>query len=106
MYFSMKEKWVLKVLEGYKSLSWMMLKTELRLLYTSSDERKCYRPKDLQCFVAKERKILKLSHLDEYQCTFLVITKNLEARNALLEYNQNDCFWSGLKPISFCTSLK
>ena len=106
LYFRKKEKRVLDVLQGYRVKSWTGLKDELRSLYTSSYEKRFYQPKDMQKFVAKERKITKLSHFDVYRQDFLVIASSLDERCALSEYNQDDYFWSGIKPASLRKSLE
>src|SRR5260370_15484792 len=100
IYFVKKEKRVLDVLEGYIAGNWRKLKRELKSLYTSSAERKMYQPRDIQKFITKKRKISKLNHFDTYRRQFLVITRSLEARNALSGYDQNDYFWSGIHPTS------
>ena len=106
MYFATCKKRVLDVLDGYKNVLWFQLKTELQSLYTSSDEKKHYRPKDIQKFISKECKILKLAHFDDYRREFLVIARNLESQNALSEYDRDDYFWSALKLASFRNSLE
>ncbi len=100
IYFSKKEKWVLDVLEGYQMLNWSDLKGQLKSLYTSSSERKTYRPRDIQHFVAKKRKISKLIHFDTYRREFLVISAGLEARDALSVYDKDDYFWLSIQPTS------
>src|SRR5260221_731731 len=57
IYFMKKEKHVLDVLEGYINKDWQELKKELMSLYTSSEEKKTYRPKDMQHFSTMKRKI-------------------------------------------------
>ena len=104
--FSRKEKQVLEVLDGYVRGDWRSLKRELRSLYTSSAEQKTYQPQDIQRFISRKRKISKLIHFNTYQREFLVITANLEARNALLGYDQNDYFWSGIQPESLRNALE
>ena len=66
IYFSKKEKRVLDVLGGYVALNWNELKGQLRSLYTSSEEKKIYQPQDIQHFIMKKRKIVKLIHFDMY----------------------------------------
>ena len=66
IYFTKKEKEVLDVLEGFVQGDWRHLKRELRSLYTSSTEKKTYQPRDIQCFIAKKRKITKMIHFDTY----------------------------------------
>ena len=100
IYFAKKEKRVIDVLDGFIHGDWRALKRELRSLYTSSAERKTYQPRDIQRFIARKRKITKLTHFDTYRREFLVITSNLEARNALSGYDRNDYFWSGIQPES------
>src|SRR5258705_3285261 len=78
IYFARKEKWVLDVLEGYINEDWQALKRELLSLYTSSEEEKTYRPKDIQHYSTKKRKIMKLLHFDIYQRKFKVIMGDLE----------------------------
>src|SRR5258708_22146896 len=77
IYFARKEKWVLDVLEGYINEDWQVLKRELSL-YTSLEEEKTYRPKDIQHYSTKKRKIMKLLHFDIYQRKFKVIMGDLE----------------------------
>src|SRR5258708_11015258 len=96
IYFSKREKRVLDILEGYQTSDWVKLKQELRLLYMSSAERRVYQPRDLQCFIARKRKISKLNHFDMYCRQFLVITAGLEARNTLSVYDKDNYFWSGI----------
>ncbi len=91
---------MLDVLDAYTMSNWEDLKMELRSLYMSSAERKTYQPRDIQCFIAKKRKISKLAHFDMYRRQFRVITKGLEARNALSDYDQDDYFWLGIHPTS------
>src|SRR5258708_25749712 len=100
IYFSKKEKRVLDILGGYAALNWNELKGQLRSLYTSSDERKIYQPQDIQHFIVKKRKISKLIHFDTYRHQFLVITARLEAQHALSDYDRDDYFWSGIRPLS------
>ena len=71
IYLSKKEKRVLDVLDTYTMSNWEDLKTELRL-----------------------------AHFDMYRRQFRVITKGLEARNALSDYDWDDYFWSGIHPTS------
>ena len=97
IYFTKKEKWVLDILKGYAMLNWNNLKGQLWSLYMSSVERRIYQPWDIQCFITKKRKILKLIHFNMYWHQFLVITAGLQALSA---YNCNDCFWSGIRPTS------
>ncbi len=68
IYFSKREKRVLDVLDAYGAGNWEGLKMELGSLYTSLAERKTYQPRDIQCFIAKKRKISKLAHFDTYHC--------------------------------------
>ncbi len=89
---------MLDVLDAYTMSNWEDLKMELRSLYMSSAKRKTYQPRDIQCFIAKKRKISKLAHFDMYHHQFRVITKGLEAQNALSDYNWDDYFWSGICP--------
>src|SRR5258708_33283615 len=98
IYFSKREKRVLDVLDGYAAGNWEALKEELRSLYTSSAGKKTYQPRDIQHFIAKKRKISKLAHFDTYRRQFHVITKGLEARRALSDYDRDDYFWSGIHP--------
>src|SRR5260221_11846450 len=106
IYFARKEKRVLDVLEGYVTGNWRSLKRELRSLYTSSAEKKTYQPRDLQRFIAKRRKIMKLVHFDTYRRQFKVISSSLEARNALSGYDRSDYFWSGIRPTSLRDALE
>ena len=96
IYFSRKEKRVLDILEGYLTQDWGKLMEQLRLLYTSSVKRKTYQLRDIQHFIAKKRKIMKLLHFDTYWRQFLVITAGLEAHDTLLGYDKDDYFWSGI----------
>src|SRR5260221_10614974 len=73
---------------------------QLRSLYTSSVKRKTYQLRDIQCFIAKKRKITKLLHFNTYWRQFLVITAGLEACDALSGYDKDDYFWSGIQPTS------
>ena len=66
MYFASHEKRVLEVLDSFKHMLWLQLKSELQSLYTSSNEKKDYCPKDLQKLISKERKISKLTHFDHH----------------------------------------
>ncbi len=100
IYFTRKEKWVLDILEGYVMLNWNNLKGQLGSLYTSSVARRIYQPWDIQHFIVKKKKILKLIHFDMYWWDFLVITAGLEAQNALSAYDCDDYFWSGIRPTS------
>src|SRR5258707_14928306 len=100
IYFSKKEKRVLDVLGGYAALNWNKLKGQLRSLYTLSDERKIYQPRDIQHFIVKKRKISKLIHFDTYRRQFLVITAGLQAQSAISAYDHNNYFWSGIRPTS------
>src|SRR5258706_10638998 len=100
IYFARKEKWVLDVLEGYVNKDWQALKRELLSLYTSLEEEKTYRPKDIQHYSTKKRKITKLLHFDIYQRKFKVIMGDLERHRALSMYDQDDYFWLGIQPIS------
>ena len=106
IYFACKEKWVLDVLEGYKKSDWDDLKSQLKSLYTLSAEKKTYQPRDIQKFMAKKRKIVKLIHFDTYGCQLLVISSSLEARKALSEYDRDDYFWSGIQPKYLCDTLE
>ena len=106
IYFARKEKRVLEVLEGYTAKNWGQLQIQLRSLYTSSEEVRHFRPKDLQKFAEKERKISKLSHFDAYRREFLVIASSLEAKNALSGFDRDDYFWSGIQPMSLRTNLE
>src|SRR5260221_13159847 len=65
IYFTKKEKHVLDVLEGYINENWQELRKELMSLYTSSEEKKTYRPKDMQQFSTMKRKIT---------CSYILIT--------------------------------
>ena len=99
-----------------RSVSWMSLKAKRAchgrssrmncLLYTSSEDQEFYRPKDLQRFIAKDQRILEMAHFNKYRHAFLIIARNLEEQNVLSRYNQDDFFWSGLKPVLFHHSLK
>src|SRR5258708_23243956 len=106
IYFARKEKRVLDVLEGYVTGNWRSLKRELRSLYTSSAEKKTYQPRDLQRFIAKKWKIMKLVHFDTYRHQFKVISSSLEARNTLSGYDRSDYFWSGIRPTSLTDALE
>src|SRR5258707_14422159 len=72
IYFAKKEKCVLDVLSGYCEENWRSLKRELRSLYTSSSERCTYQPRDIQRFITRKRKIMKLIHFDMYCHQFMV----------------------------------
>src|SRR6266436_6923211 len=67
IYFMKKEKHILDVLEGYINEDWQELRKELMSLYTSSEEKKTYQPKDMQQFSMMKRKITRLLHFDNYQ---------------------------------------
>ncbi len=54
------------VLEAYANEDWLALKKELLSLYTSSEEKRTYQPKDIQHYSMKKRKIMKLLHFDNY----------------------------------------
>ncbi len=100
IYFMKKEKCILDVLEGYINENWQELRKELMSLYTSSEEKKTYRPKDMQQFSTMKRKITRLLHFDNYQRKFKVIMVDLEKHRALSEYDCNNYFWSGIQPTS------
>ncbi len=78
IYFTKKEKHILDVLEGYINEDWQELRKELMSLYTSSEEKKTYQPKDMQQFSTMKRKITRLLHFDNYQQKFKVIMVDLE----------------------------
>ena len=66
IYFMKKEKCILDVLEGYINENWQELRKELMSLYTSLEEKKTYRPKDMQWFSTTKRKITRLLHFNNY----------------------------------------
>src|SRR5258708_18085561 len=69
-------------------------------------KKKTYRPKDIQCFSTRKRKITKLLHFDTYRQEFTVIMASLEKRQALSVYDHDDYFWSGIQPTSLHNILE
>ncbi len=106
IYFTKKEKRILDVLSGYREENWRSLKRELHSLYMSSSKRRTYQPRDIQRFIARKQKIMKLIHFDMYHRQFMVISTSLKAQNALSGYDRSDYFWSGIWPTSLRDMLE
>ncbi|KAF9516169.1 hypothetical protein BS47DRAFT_1360470 [Hydnum rufescens UP504] len=100
-YCDTKSERFIKSLDEYYNDDWDVFKSHLLDYYPSEEEKPYYKVDHLLKLICKDRKLSSIEKFDNYIREFMVITRALEDRKALLQTDKYDYFWRGVKPMSF-----